>query len=62
MNKTSIGLLYYGDLFEFNGEIYRVGNLIKNTNGYVACVNTKTHKVTRLYIDTTVLEVKENEN
>lgn len=62
MSKTSIGMLHYGDLFEFDGQIYRAGKLIENTNGYVACVNTKTHKVTRLYIDTTVLEVKENEN
>ena len=61
MNNACIGLLHYGDLFEFAGRTYRVGKLIENTNGYVACVDTETHKVTRLYIDTTVCEVKKND-
>lgn len=54
MIKTTIGFLRTGDTFFFDGIRYRVGHLIDGTNGYVACVNTKTKKVTRLYIDTTV--------
>lgn len=54
MQKTTIGFLRTGDFFFFKGIRYRVGHLIENTNGYVACVNTETKKVTRLYIDTTV--------
>ena len=54
MQKTTIGFLRVGDTFFFKGIKYRVGHLIENTNGYVACVNTETKKVTRLYIDTTV--------
>lgn len=61
MSKTSIGLLRLGDLFMFNGRVYKVGNLIEGTNGYVACVDIHTHKTTRLYIDTTVDEVKKND-
>lgn len=58
MSKTTIGLLKRGDLFKFDNSVYRVGNLIEGTNGYVACVDIYTHKTTRLYIDTTVEEVK----
>ena len=54
MRKTTIGFLRTGDTFFFDGIRYRVGHLIDGTNGYVACVNTATKKVTRLYIDTTV--------
>lgn len=43
-----------GDFFYFEGIKYKVGHLIENTNGYVACVDTITKKVTRFYIDTTV--------
>jgi len=50
----SIGLLCRGDLFEFQGNVYKVGSLIENTNGYVACVDIHTHKVHRFYIDTSV--------
>ena len=56
---TTIGFLKRGDHFLFEGVKYRVGRLIENTNGYVACVNTVTNKVRRLYIDTTVESVKE---
>ena len=56
--KTSIGCLDLGELFMFNGNIYRVGKFIENTNGYVACVNIHTHKTTRLYFDTTVEDMK----
>ena len=47
MSKITIGWLYIGDLFKFENRVYRVGNLIKGTNGYVACVDIHTHKVTR---------------
>ena len=59
--KPTIGLLYKGDLFMLNGKIYRVGSLIENTNGYVACVDIHTHKVKRFYIDTSV-EYLQGEN
>lgn len=57
--KTTIGFLRLGDYFLFEGRKYRVGHLINNTNGYVACVDTETKKVKRLYIDTDVESVKE---
>lgn len=52
--KTTIGFLRVGDFFMFEGNKYRVGHLIENTNGYVACVNVDTKKVKRFYIDTDV--------
>lgn len=52
--KTTIGFLKRGDIFTLNGVKYRVGRLIENTNGYVACVNLESKKVKRLYIDTDV--------
>lgn len=57
--KTTIGFLRLGDYFLFEGRKYRVGHLINNTNGYVACVDVETKKVKRLYIDTMVKIVKE---
>lgn len=54
----SLGLFKPGELFMFNGRVYRAGHLISNTNGYVACVDVRTHKTTRLYIDTTVEPLK----
>ena len=58
--KTNIGFLKVGDFFYFNGIKYRVGHLIENTNGYVACVDVAAKKVKRFYIDTTV-EVDQGE-
>lgn len=58
MSKTTIGLLKRGDLFRFENSVYRVGKLIEGTNGYVACVDIHTHKTTRLYLDTTVEDMK----
>ena len=55
--KTTIGFLRRGDFFLFEGVKYRVGSLIENTNGYVACVDVSTKKVKRFYIDTTVERV-----
>ena len=40
----------------YDGKEYRVGILIGNTNGYVACVD-KDKKVRRIYIDTLVEKV-----
>lgn len=54
MSKTNIGFLRTGDFFTFDGIKYKVGHLINGTNGYVACVDVKTKKVKRFYIDTTV--------
>ena len=56
--KTTIGFLRHGDLFLFEGIKYKVGHLIRNTNGYVACVDVESKKVKRLYIDTTVERVE----
>ena len=58
MSKTTIGWLKCGDLFKFENRVYRVGRLIEGTNSYVACVDIHTHKTTRLYIDTTVEDMK----
>lgn len=61
MSKTSLGWLHTGDLFMFENRVYRVGHLISNTNSYIACVDVITHKTTRLYIDTTVEDMKGGE-
>lgn len=55
MVLTTIGFLRRGDYFIFDGNKYKVGSLIKGTNGYIACTNMKTHRVKRFYIDTEVL-------
>lgn len=54
MNKTNIGSLKHGDVFQYKCEMYRVGHVIENTDGYVSCTNIKTRKVERIYIDTEV--------
>lgn len=54
---TTIGFLKKGEHFIFDGIEYKVGSLIDGTNGYVACVNVSTKKVTRFYIDTDVERV-----
>lgn len=54
MSKTTIGFLRHNDIFEYKGKKYKVGHIIDGTNGYVACTDIETHKVTRLYIDTNV--------
>lgn len=58
MSKTSLGCIHTGDVFMFENRVYRAGKLIEGTNGYVACVDVHTHKTTRLYIDTTVEDMK----
>lgn len=58
MSKTSLGCLHTGDSFMFEDRVYRAGRLIEGTNGYVACVDIHIHKTTRLYIDTTVDDMK----
>ena len=58
MSKTALGCLHTGDSFMFENRVYRAGKLIEGTNGYVACVDIHTHKTTRLYIDTTVDDMK----
>lgn len=45
---TTIGFLRTGDYFEFEDKIYKVGHLISNTNGYVACSDVD-GKVKRFY-------------
>lgn len=58
MSKTTLGWLHTGDSFMFENRVYRTGKLIEGTNGYVACADIHTHKTTRLYIDTTVEDMK----
>ena len=55
-NKLALGYLKVGDYFKYEGKKYKVGRLIGNTNGYVACVD-KDKKVRRIYIDTPVEKV-----
>ena len=57
--KTTIGFLKHGDFFLLDGIKYKVGHLIENAHGYVACVDVETNKVKRFYVDTTVEIVKE---
>lgn len=61
---TTIGMLRTGQYFMLDGRKYRVGHLIKGTNGYVACtdVTDEKRKVARLYIDTSVEVLKEQNN
>ena len=54
MKKTELGYLRTGDVFELNGKIYKVGNYISNSNGYVACTDVQTEKVTRFHLMTDV--------
>lgn len=54
--RVSIGFLRVGDYFIYDDKLYRVGKLIKNTNGYVACVD-ENKKVRRFYIDDIVEKV-----
>ena len=48
--KMQLGFLRVGEYFVYDNKVYRVGKLIKNTNGYVACVD-ENKKVRRFYID-----------
>ena len=52
--KKSLGFLYLGDLFKFDGRTYKAGIPIEGTNGYVACVDIETPKVKRFHLDATV--------
>lgn len=60
---ATIGILRTGQYFELDGRKYRVGNLIKGTNGYVACTDITEQKriVRRFYIDTEVKQINVNE-
>ena len=55
---TTIGFLRHNDHFILDGKEYKVGHIIDNTNGYVACTDIETKKVKRIYIDTEVEEVR----
>lgn len=57
---TTIGCMHIGDYFRCQNRLYKVGCVISNTNGYVACVG-EDHKVHRFYIDTQVEKVREQE-
>lgn len=48
---TQIGFLRKGDVFRFEGDIYKVGHLLESTNGYVSCIDVNTGKKKRLHID-----------
>lgn len=47
-----LGYLCSGDMFEFDGEVYKAGHA--NGDGWVRCTNTNTHKVTMINIDSPV--------
>lgn len=34
MNKTNIGSLKHGDVFQYKCEMYRAGHVIENTDGF----------------------------
>lgn len=51
---TQIGFLRKGDVFTFEGNIYKVGHLLESTNGYVSCIDVNTGKKKRLHIDVDV--------
>ena len=55
---TQIGFLRKGDVFRFEGDIYKVGHLLESTNGYVSCIDVNTGKKKRLHIDVDV-EIKQ---
>lgn len=57
--STRIGFLCKGDVFIFDGKKYQIRNLIENSNGYVACIDIESKKVTRLHMDVDV-EVEVN--
>ena len=56
MKQTTIGMLHTGQYFILDGIKYRVGKLVRNTNGYVACTDISSgNRITkRMYIDTSV--------
>lgn len=56
MKKSTIGMLHTGQYFILDGIKYRVGKLVKNTNGYVSCTDISSGKriSKRMYIDTSV--------
>lgn len=56
--STQIGNLCHNDIFRLDGREFKVGHCIENTNGYVACVDIKTHKVTRFHLTVDVEEIK----
>lgn len=62
---TTLGFLSTGQYFLLDGRKYRVGRLIEDTNGYVACTDITDDDrrfVKRFHIDTQVEQTKEQEN
>ena len=62
MSKKQLRFKRSGEFFKYNGKIYRIGHLISNTNGYVACVDIITHKTTRFHLDLEVEELQGSED
>lgn len=60
----AIGFLRAGQYFRLDGRKNRVGHLIDGTNGYVACtdITDEKRKVKRFHIDTSVEQLKEQNN
>ena len=58
--KTRLGNLYFGNYFKYDGKTYRADKPTSKY-GYIACVDTETHKIKRFNIDAVVEEVKKNE-
>lgn len=53
----NLGYLKHNDLFEFDGEKYRVGHA--DGNGWVTCTNIATRKIKKIHIDSPVEKLKE---
>lgn len=49
--KTTIGNLIKGEYFLFEDTVYKVGHVVNNTSGYVACTDTMDRHTKRLSID-----------
>lgn len=54
-----LGHLCVGDLFEFDGNVYKAGK--PNGFGWAVCVNVNTHKVKKIHIDSPVEPIKKEE-
>lgn len=55
----NLGYLKHNDLFEFDGEKYRVGYTDGKGDGWVVCTNIATRKIKKIHIDSPVEQLKE---
>lgn len=50
----NLGYLKSGDIFTFDGEIYKVGHTDGRGLGWVVCTNLRTNKIAKIHIDSPV--------